>query len=77
MEQLGAVEAIYRYPVKSMAGEELPETFVGYAGLMGDRAFAFVRKKGIKGFPWRTGREQEDMVLFTPRFRQPSDDDAE
>jgi uncharacterized protein len=69
MEQLGAVEAIYRYPVKSMAGEELLETFVGYAGLMGDRAFAFVRKKGIKGFPWHTGREQEDMVLFTPRFR--------
>ena len=69
MEQVGIVEAIYRYPVKSMAGEELQESFVGYAGLMGDRAFAFVRSKGIKGFPWHTGRELEDMVLFKPRFR--------
>lgn len=69
MEQLGVLEAIYRYPVKSMAGEEVSESFVGYGGLMGDRAFAFVRRKGIKGFPWHTGREQEDMVLFRPRFR--------
>jgi uncharacterized protein len=69
VEQLGVLEAIYRYPVKSMAGEEISESFVGYGGLMGDRAFAFVRRKGVKGFPWHTGREQEDMVLFRPRFR--------
>ena len=69
MEQVGVLEAIYRYPVKSMAGEEIRESFVGYGGLMGDRAFAFVRNKGVKGFPWHTGREEEDMVLFQPRFR--------
>ena len=69
MERVGTLDAIYRYPVKSMAGEEVTTSFVGYAGLMGDRAFAFVRKKGPKGFPWHTGREQEDMVLFQPRFR--------
>jgi uncharacterized protein YcbX len=69
MEQVGKLEAIYRYPVKSMAGEKVTQSFVGYGGLMGDRAFAFVRKKGPKGFPWHTGREQEDMVLFRPRFR--------
>jgi uncharacterized protein YcbX len=69
MERVGVVEAIYRYPVKSMAGENLRESFVGYSGLMGDRAFAFVRNKGVKGFPWHTGREQEDMVLFQPHFR--------
>jgi uncharacterized protein YcbX len=69
MEEVGVLEAIYRYPVKSMAGEELHKTFVGYGGLMGDRAFAFVRSKGVKGFPWHTAREQEDMVLFRPRFR--------
>ena len=68
MEQIGVVEAVYRYPVKSMAGEELRETFVGYGGLLGDRAFAFVRAKGPKGFPWHTAREQEDMVLYRPRF---------
>jgi uncharacterized protein YcbX len=55
MGQLGILQAIYRYPVKSMAGEELEKVFVGYGGIMGDRVYAFVRAKGIKGFPWHTG----------------------
>jgi uncharacterized protein YcbX len=46
-----------------MASEEVAQAFVGFAGLMGDRAFAFVRTSGPKGFPWHTGREQEDLVL--------------
>jgi hypothetical protein len=48
------------------------QAFVGYDGIMGDRVFAFIRKKGIKGFPWHTGREQKDMVLFRPSFRVPT-----
>ena len=52
--------------------EELMQAFVGYDGIMGDRVFAFIRKKGIKGFPWHTGREQKDMVLFRPSFRVPT-----
>jgi uncharacterized protein len=67
MERIGTVGTICRYPVKSMAGEEVAHAFVGFAGLMGDRAFAFVRTSGPKGFPWHTGREQEDLVLFRPR----------
>jgi uncharacterized protein len=70
MELIGTVETICRYPVKSMAGEEVGQAFVGFAGLMGDRAFAFVRTSGPKGFPWHTGREQEDLVLFRPHFRE-------
>jgi Outer membrane protein beta-barrel domain/MOSC N-terminal beta barrel domain len=70
MERIGTVETICRYPVKSMAGEEVAHAFVGFAGLMGDRAFAFVRTSGPKGFPWHTGREQEDLVLFRPHFRE-------
>ncbi len=70
MERIGTVETICRYPVKSMAGEEVAQAFVGFAGLMGDRAFAFVRTPGPKGFPWHTGREQEDLVLFRPHFRE-------
>src|SRR5919199_2359331 len=70
MEQLGTLESICRYPVKSMAGEEIDNGFVGYSGLMGDRVYAFVRADGSKGFPWHTGREQEDLLLFRPHFRQ-------
>jgi uncharacterized protein YcbX len=72
MERIGSLEAIWRYPVKSMAGEELAEAFVGFPGLMGDRAFAFVREPGPSGFPWLTGREQEDLVLYRPRFVDPA-----
>jgi uncharacterized protein YcbX len=69
MERIGALETVCRYPVKSMAGEELEAAFVGFAGLMGDRAYAFVRAPGPKGFPWHTGREQEDLVLYRPLYR--------
>jgi uncharacterized protein len=70
MEQLGTLETICRYPVKSMAGEAVDRAFVGYGGLMGDRVYAFVRADGAKGFPWLTARDREDLVLFRPRFRQ-------
>jgi len=69
MGQIGRLDAVFRYPVKSMAGEAVTEAFVGYSGLMGDRHFAFVHKKPVKGFPWHTGRTQADLVLFKPRFR--------
>lgn len=69
MERIGTVETVCRYPVKSMAGEELDAAFVGFAGMMGDRAFAFVREPGPKGFPWLTGREQESLVTYRPRYR--------
>jgi uncharacterized protein YcbX len=69
MERIGTLETVCRYPVKSMAGEELGQAFVGFAGVMGDRAYAFVRVPGPKGFPWHTGREQESLVLYRPRYR--------
>ena len=49
MERIGTLETVCRYPVKSMAGEELGDAFVGFSGLMGDRAFAFVREPGPSG----------------------------
>jgi uncharacterized protein YcbX len=69
MERVGALETACRYPVKSMAGEELGEVFVGFAGMIGDRAYAFVRTPGPRGFPWLTGRELRDLVLYRPRYR--------
>jgi hypothetical protein len=35
MERIGTVETICRNPVKSMAGEDVAQAFVGFAGLMG------------------------------------------
>src|SRR5213596_2247746 len=40
--QAGSVVALWRYPVKSMLGEELNATEVSERGLLGDRGYALV-----------------------------------
>ena len=70
MAVVGRVESLWRYPVKSMRGEELPEAFLGFAGVYGDRVYAFRSPGAPKGFPYLTGREQRRMVLFRPAFRR-------
>ncbi len=71
MRTIATVESLWRYPVKSMRGEELEEVFAGYAGVYGDRLFAFQSFTGRKGLPFLTGREQRRMLLYRPRFRYP------
>jgi hypothetical protein len=39
---VGKVVSLWRYPVKSMLGEELNASEVGKAGLVGDRAYALI-----------------------------------
>jgi hypothetical protein len=69
MALIGTVDSLWRYPVKSMRGEELNEIFAGYAGVYGDRLFAFESSASPKGFPFLTGREQRQMIRYRPRFR--------
>ena len=69
MSAVGTVESLWRYPVKSMRGEELDELFAGYAGVYGDRVFAFTSSASPKGFPFFTGRDQRQMLRYRPRFR--------
>jgi uncharacterized protein len=71
MGTIGYVESLWRYPVKSMRGQEVAEAFVGFAGVYGDRLYAFRDAAARKGFPFLTGREQEVMLLYQPRFRHP------
>jgi uncharacterized protein len=67
---------LWRYPVKSMAGEALTEAQVGWHGLAGDRRWAFIRPRLERsGFPWLTLREVADMAQFTPRFVDPATPD--
>ncbi len=54
-----------------MRGEEVQELFAGYAGVYGDRLFAFESSASAKGFPFFTGREQRQMIRYRPRFRYP------
>ena len=71
MRVVGKIESLWRYPVKSMRGEELQEAFVGFPGVYGDRLHAFRSSAAPKGFPYLTGREQEAMLLYRPRYRHP------
>lgn len=68
---IGRVDSLWRYPVKSMRGEEMEEMFAGYAGVYGDRLFAFESSASPKGFPFFTGREQRQMIRYRARFRNP------
>jgi hypothetical protein len=71
MRIIGKVESLWRYPVKSMRGEEVDTTFLGFAGIYGDRLFAFRSAASPKGFPYLTAREQQEMLRYRPRFRHP------
>jgi uncharacterized protein len=71
MSIIGKVESLWRYPVKSMRGEELDEAFAGYSGIYGDRLFAFRSSANHKGFPYFTAREQRKLLQYRPRFRYP------
>jgi uncharacterized protein YcbX len=67
--QFGTVSAVWRYPVKSMSGEQVDEVFVGYAGVYGDRLYAFTHSGAPAFFPYYTGRDRSRMLLYRPRFR--------
>ena len=69
MQTIGRVESLWRYPVKSMRGEELQQAFVGFPGIYGDRVYAFRSSAAPKGFPYLTAREQGQMLRCRPVFR--------
>jgi uncharacterized protein len=68
--EIGQVEAIFRYPVKSMGGERLEVAELGWHGLEGDRRLAIRRIDDRSGFPWLSAGKLPDLVLFTPQRRE-------
>jgi len=69
LTEIGYVEAIFRYPVKSMGGERLEAANLGWHGLEGDRRLAFRRLDDRGGFPWLTASKLPDLLLFAPQRR--------
>jgi uncharacterized protein YcbX len=77
MTVVGRVAGLWRYPVKSMAGEELDGAEVSWHGLAGDRRWAFIRAGQVRsGFPWLTIREHPELARYRPRFTEPDRPDA-
>src|SRR5271157_2616564 len=68
--EIGQVEAIFRYPVKSMAGEPLEVANLGWHGLNGDRRLAFRRMDDRSGFPWLSASQFPGLLLFAPQRRE-------
>lgn len=66
--EIGHVEAIFRYPVKSMSGERLENANLGWYGLDGDRRLAFRRMNDHSGMPWLTASRLPDLLLYAPQF---------
>jgi len=69
LSEIGQVEAIFRYPVKSMAGERLELANLGWHGLEGDRRLAFRRVGDRSGFPWLSASKLPGLLLFAPQPR--------
>lgn len=60
------IAALYRYPVKAMAGELLEEAEIGWHGIEGDRRSAFVQSDSRSGFPWLTIRQVPTLTRYVP-----------
>ena len=68
--ETGRIEAIFRYPVKSMRGESLDAASLGWRGLDGDRRLALRRLLDERGgFPWLNASKLPELVCFTPLWR--------
>jgi len=65
--EIGQIEAIYRYPVKSMRGEPLDAATLGWQGIDGDRRLAFRRLEERGEFPWLTAGKLPELIHFTPQ----------
>jgi uncharacterized protein YcbX len=68
--EIGHVEAIFRYPVKSMGGERLEVAHLGWHGLEGDRRLALRKMDDRSGMPWLTASKLPDLLLFSPHRRE-------
>jgi uncharacterized protein YcbX len=71
MTTIGTIESLWRYPVKSMRGAEMPEVFMGFSGIYGDRCYAFKNSAARKGFPYLNANVQQQMLRYRPQFRHP------
>src|SRR5262245_9473969 len=69
--ELGSVASLWRYPVKSMMGEELNATEVTERGLLGDRAYALVDNTDGTAASAKNPRKWPRLFDFRATFLEP------
>ena len=70
--ELGSVVALWRYPVKSMMGEELDDTQITERGLVGDRAYAVIDSADGKAATAKNPRKWPSLFDFRATFVDPA-----
>jgi len=70
--ELGSVVSLWRYPVKSMMGEELNATEVTERGLLGDRAYALVDSSDGKAASAKNPRKWPHLFDFRATVIEPA-----
>src|SRR5437762_4690631 len=69
---LGSVVSLWRYPVKSMMGEELNAAEVTERGLLGDRAYALVDSSDGKAATAKNPRKWPHLFDFRATLVEPT-----
>lgn len=69
--ELGTVVSLWRYPVKSMMGEELNASEVTERGVLGDRAYALVDSSDGKAATAKNPRKWPHLYDFQATFVEP------
>ena len=65
---MASVVEIWRYPVKSMAGERLESCVITDQGLEGDRRWAFIDGSPNRSGKFLTIREHRDLLRYHARL---------
>lgn len=71
MATVGSVVSLWRYPVKSMQGEELNASEVGERGLRGDRAFALLDAVEGRVASAKSPRKWPHLFDFRAAYAEP------
>ncbi len=69
--ELGTVDSLWRYPVKSMAGEELEASEVTDRGLLGDRAYALIDRADGKAATAKNPKKWPRLFDFRAAYANP------
>jgi uncharacterized protein YcbX len=72
---LGPLAGVWRYPVKSMQGEELDQVPVSERGFLGDRAYALIDKESGKVGSAKNPRRWPKLLDYRAVFREPPSPD--
>jgi uncharacterized protein len=68
---IGSVASLWRYPVKSMMGEQLTEAYFTERGMLGDRNYALVDKATGKVVSAKNPRKWHAMFEFSAAYITP------